>query len=741
MKYIKDIDYQYISNKYHDTTKPFNSFRRFIRNDDVFDKSTGMEPELIKENIIKNDKKIKSLPHTIRKAKAFEYILENTRISCDNRDIFPNINMIDRTIVPILIEKWKQDVFNEIIPEVGKKRAYYENNAICTIWPDHDHSVPHWDRLIELGFSGILSESEKARKSSTLTEKEEAFFEGIKITYEAIIMFLERLYSLASKTQGSEKLATALKNLISNPPSTFYECLLFTYIYFMLSEHIGILQVRAFSNFDKRLYKYYKSDLENGKDVEEIKRELAYFFMQFTAIGNYWNQPLFLGGCKKNEETEINELSYMFLDVYEQMGIYNPKIQIKVAKSTPKDFLKKALDMIRRGKNSIVFVNDATMRKALLRNKNVTEDMARECNVTGCYEYSVAGNIGAGMNYMNLLKPLEYTLHEGCDGITGHKSGLDCPKVEDYKTFDELYSEYKRQLLHLCDNVIEIVNGYEDYLAYINPQPMLSGTMDSCIKKKRDAYEGGGVVNRSTICPGFAADMADSLTMIKKYVFDKKELTLKEFVSILDNNFEGEETFRLKLLKDNEKYGNDKEVPDSFVKEIVELIANYVGTKPTSKGRDGFWNASYHVARMSYEQASRTAASPNGRKIGDELSKNLSSSLGQNKEGATAAIRSITKVDASLFAGDACLDLGLLPSAVKGDEGLEAMYGLLKTFCDGGGHALHINVFDAKTLKDAQANPDKYQDLQIRVCGWNVLWNNITKEEQDGFIRQAESLV
>ena len=127
--------------------------------------------------------------------------------------------------------------------------------------------------------------------------------------------------------------------------------------------------------------------------------------------------------------------------------------------------------------------------------------------------------------------------------------------------------------------------------------------------------------------------------------------------------------------------------------------------------------------------------------LGEELSKNLSAVMGQSREGPTAAILSTTKIDATAFTSDAALDLGLLPSAVSGEDGLEAMYGLLMTFCHRGGHALHINVFDADTLRDAQAHPEKYQDLQIRVCGWNVLWNNINKVEQDGFIRQAEALV
>ena len=145
-------------------------------------------------------------------------------------------------------------------------------------------------------------------------------------------------------------------------------------------------------------------------------------------------------------------------------------------------------------------------------------------------------------------------------------------------------------------------------------------------------------------------------------------------------------------------------------------------------------------ARQSYDQAPYTASSPDGRLKGDELSKNMSASMGMNREGATAAILSATKIDATAFTSDACLDLGLLPSAVKDEDGLEAMYGLLMTFIKRGGHAMHINVFNADTLRAAQKEPEKYQDLQIRVCGWNVLFNNINREEQDGFIRQAEGL-
>ncbi len=740
MEFIKQPDYSYIMNKYHINDGTFNPHNRFIRNDRIFSEDTGLSADLIIEVIKNQDEQLKLLPHSVRKARAFEYVLRNTRISCDKRDVFPAINMIDRPLNKTLIPLWRSELFNKMIPDVNSKLSYYNGNGIATIWPDFDHSVPDWDVVFGLGFKGLLENSEKARnEKENLTEEQIAFYDGVKITYTAILEFLERLEKQA-ENDGNIRMQKALCNIKNNPPETFYEALLVDYIYFMLSEHIEGLQVRSLSNFDRIFYKYYKKDLENGVSEEQIRSDLAYFFLQFTAIGNYWNQPVFLGGCKEDESTEINELSYLFLDVYDKMGIYNPKVQIKIADSTPKDFILKALDMIRRGNNCIVFVGDATIRKAL-ENVGVTPEKARLCNVKGCYEYSPQGSMGCGMNYVNLLKPLEYALHKGCDGVTGKFAGLYSPDAKDYKTFEEFFKEYKRQLEFLINGVIETVNGFEDYLSFINPQSMLSATYKNCIKTGKDALHGGAASNGSGMMFGFMADIADSLTAIKKYVFDQKKLTLPQFVEILDNDFEGNEKLRIELLTDRDKYGNNKDLPDSIVKEIAEFVTSKVCGRPNAKERGGKWNLGFHVARQSYDQAPKTASSPNGRLKGEELSKNMSASMGMNREGATAAILSVTKIDATKFTSDSCLDLGLLPSAVKGEDGLEAMYSLLMTFIKRGGHAMHLNVFDADTLRAAQREPEKYKDLQIRVCGWNVLFNNINKEEQDGFIRQAEGLV
>ena len=741
MEFIKNSDYDYIMNKYHLLSEPFDVMNRFIRNDSVYDSQSGMNgDDIINELKRLDDEVLSKFPAPVRKAKGVEFVLKNTRISCDCRDIFPNINAIDRPLNKTIIAATKREAELLSPEELSKKGGRFEYTGICTIWRDFDHSVPYFDFAFELGFKGLLDNSEKARTNITdISNEQTAFFDGIKITYEAILIFLDRLIKRCD-IDGNPRLKAALINLRRNPPATFYEVLLFDYLYFIISEHIEGLQVRSLCNFDRLLYKYYKNDLENGVSQEQIKSDLAYFLLQFTSINNYWNQPVFLGGCKEDESTEINDLSYLFLEVYDKMGILNPKVQIKIAESTPKKFILKVLDMIRRGHNCFVFVNDATIREAMMKT-GISKEDARLANVKGCYEYSAQCTMSIGMNYFSLIKPIEFALHEGNDGVKGSFGVRKCKKAEDYIDFNDFYAEYKNQLSCAIENVIEIVNDFNEHLYEINPMNMLAATYPVSLEKGIDPLASGSKSNGSCLMFGYLADAVDSLANIKKYVFDKKLLTLGELRNILDKDFEGNEKLRLTLYNDPDKWGNNKDLPDNIATDIVDFVCKKVCGAPTGPVRNGKWNLGFHVARQSYDVAPRTASSANGRIRGQELSKNISASMGQNREGATAAILSATKIDATRFTSDACLDLGLLPSAVKGDDGLEAMYALLMTFMKRGGHAIHINVFDADTLRAAQKEPEKYKDLQIRVCGWNVLFNNISKVEQDGFIRQAEGLV
>lgn len=740
--YIKECDLEYVKNKFHDTNKPYDNFNRYICNTKIYDPNTGLDPELMHDGIVENDKYYLNRSHPIRKARALEFVLTNTRIACDRRDRFPAICQLDRPLHSIFDKAWRTELFKEILPEVGEKRAHFEKSGIVTIWPDFDHSVPVWDKLFSLGFPGVLDDVIKKR--NLYFEKNEYskgaydFYEGVEISYRALIKFVSRLAELAENTEGSERLALALRRLETSAPKHLYDVLLLIYIYFFVCEHIDELQVRSLCNLDRQLYPFYKADVESGVPEQELKSDIAYFLYQFAAVDNYWGQPAYLGGTASNGDSEINPLSYVILDVYDSLGIMNPKLQIKLAENTPKDFVMKALDMIRRGHNSIVFVSEEKIKRGLMR-IGVTEEDARLADVNGCYEFSPQGSYSLGMNYVNLLKPLEYAMRSGKDGVTGKSVALATPN--EFTDFEDFYSAYISQLKFVIDETVSIVNTFEDYLDFVNPLNLLAGTFDSALERAKDPCRGGALYNGSVMMFGFLANVADSLTMIKKLVFDEKLLTLAEFNEILDNNYKGHEALRSRILLDPDHYGNNKDLPDSIAVRLAQDASDLIEGRPNAKERGGKWYCGFHVARMSYMQASVTQASADGRLRGEELSKNISASMGRSREGATAAILSATKINTFGFVSDASLDLAIHPSAVKGDDGLIAMYALLETFRKRGGHALHINVFDAQTLRAAQREPEKYKDLQIRVCGWNVLFNNINKEEQDGFIRQAEALV
>lgn len=738
---MSDASYTYIMNKYHDASKPFDSLKRFTRNDSLFEPETGLDPEMMTSGILENDMQYAHLPHSLRKARALEFVLDHTRIACDPSDIFPAINCIDRPVEKTMVHMWYDEVFGTVIPEVTERIELQNRNGVSLLYPDYNHTLPVWDTFFTKGFAGIPELVREAYTSltskKTLTGEEKAFFESIEITYEALLRFIKRLADLAKKTAGSEKLAEALGNLCCKAPDSFYEALLLDYLYFMVSEHLDAVQVRSCGHFDRLFYPFYKRDLERGIKEETLKSQLAHFFLQFVAIGNYWGQPVYLGGTDAEGNTEINPLSYVFLEVYDNLGILNPKVQIKYnAKTTPKDFTDKVLCMIRKGHNSLVFVSEEHMRRSLLHN-GVPEEEIIHADVKGCYEFLIHGGSDNEDQQLNLLKPLEFALHGGYDALSGELVGLKC--TVNYPSFEDLMTEYKRQLQFLIEESMKMVNAFEQYMSQINPQPLQTATFPYTLATAKDLNSGGGITNNTYMCLGAIGTVAVALTAIKKYVYDQKKFTLEELITILDNNFEGYEDIYRMLNNDPDKYGNNLELPDTLAVEVVSFACSCINGKPNAPIRGGWWGCSTHIARGIYNHGKHSAASADGRLVGEELSKNLTYTLGKNRNGVTAAVLSATKFDPMEVHLNPCLDAIFSLSSVKDEDGLDAMRSVLDTYFSLGGGAFQMNVANAEELKKAQKHPEQYKDLQIRVSGWSVRFNDINKEEQDGFIRQAEN--
>ena len=740
-----DRDRPVIERKFHDPDQPFNPYRRMAYHGYDFDPATGDTDEEILAGLQAHAAEWADLPHPVARARATAYVLAHTRIDVNDSDYFVGVYSLNRLGDSVTFKPWKAAVYDEKIPEIRDAMEVLTRNAV-DIWPDFDHVVPDWDSILSLGFPGLKERAAayRARREQTkgLTEKERAFFDGIDEELAAILAFLDRLIALA-KTKTGEKaprVLSALEHLREGAPQNFFDALELMWLYFIISECIGHYQVRSLGNgLDHSLRPFYEKDLREGVFTrDEIREFLAYFMMQWSAIGNYWGQPLYLGGTDADGTCRVCDLTRDIVEVRREIGIYNPKIQIKVDENTPPDFLELVFDAIRAGNGSYVFCCEPGYRRAIM-SYGAAADEALDFDIRGCYESGVRANeVCTATGYINVTKAVLYALRDGVDEMTGERAGVSTGPVEEMRSFDDLYAAVLKQLDHLIEETIRCSRGYDPYLGEINPSNLYSATVEHSLACARDGYQDGVKFNNSAVlCCGLAS-MVDSLLAIRDVVFERKLATLRELVRALDDDFRGHEALRAALLKTPHHYGNGDPVADEMARGVSDYFTARVNGR--RNGRGGLYKALLHSAMQFLRQGRKTGATPDGRLAGEELSKNGSPAIGRDRNGVTALIRSVLALTPANWPEACCVDLVLHPSAVQGKDGLLAMKALLDVYRKNGGLALQFNLFDAAALRDAQEHPEKYQNLQVRVCGWNVLWNNLSRPEQDAYIARAEAL-
>lgn len=739
-------DRKTIENKYHIKGEKFNPYIRMAYHGYEYDKTTGKDDGEITDGLKKLYDSIKDLPHPQAKAYAVKYVLENTRIDINEHDWFVGFYSVNRLAGRITSDRWYNEIFACVIPETDALMKDMNNSGAVSIWPDFDHVVPDWDSVLLLGFPGLMKRAlfyrSRQEANGTLTESAKAFFDGIVTEYQAIIDVIDRLYrySLTKKHAKAEKISQCLKNIRDGAPNNFYEALQVIYIYFMISECFDGFQVRSLGNgLDNTLYSFYQNDLKSGTYTrEEIKELLKYFLIQWSAIGNYWGQPLYLGGTNKDQSSKYNELSYDILDVYDEIGIYNPKIQLKVNSNTPDRLLDKVYGMIRRGHNSLVLCCEPGMMRAVM-SYGATYDEALNMDIRGCYETGVrAAEVSTATGYINAVKAVLYVFSNGYDKNLGRTFGLKTGELCELKTFGDFYNAVIRQWENLIEITIGAASQYEKYLSYINPSNMYSATIESSLEKGADAYQCGVKFNNSAILNCGFASLVDSVMAVKEFVYDKKSVTLKEFGKALENNWQGFQSLHTQVIKSKHKYGCNDPETDVYTQAMSAYFTAKVSNRPNARG--GTFKASMHSAMQFIWQGEKTGATPDGRCGTQELSKNASPSVGMDKNGITALINSALKTRPYTYQESHCLDVMLHPSAVNSDEGTDIMKSLLFTYMQNGGQSIQFNIFDRDMLIDAQKNPEKYQNLQVRVCGWNVLWNNLSMAEQNAYIERSKNI-
>ncbi len=674
--------------------------------------------------------------HAMIKAKTFEYITKNGQIALDENDIFAD-KLNGRGIIARQKQRWLEKVYST---QLREEKEYNYNVALklgaYMSTYDFGHTSPNSKALISLGFKGLLDRIESAKAShEALTDEQAVFYESCDTVLNAMIGLVRR-HAEAIKDIDPERYACLL-NISEGAPKSIYEALQLLWIYFYMHEYIADTRVRTLGRLDILLYSFYKNDIKSGRYTEDEIREIfRYFLNKIWSAKVPYDLPFMIGGKNERGDEVTNELSYMIIDIYNELNIHSPKIHIRISEKTPDSFVKKVLSCIRGGNSSILLVNDRVGMEALMR-VGIEKRDAKDFILIGCYEPCANGKeIGCtGSASVNLAKVLELVFTSGRDYKSGAMLGI---KTHTPQSYEEFVGLLKAQIKHLTDEAVGFLCGIEKYYYEINPDPILSSLYDRCVESGVDAYNYGAKYNNSAVNFAGIATLTDSVLAVRELVYEKKIIGFSELGDILKSNWENAPELRTLVRKSTAKYGNGIKEADELAADFAKYCASLVNGRKNARG--GIFKAGIYSIDRCFSFGASTMATPDGRMHGEPLSKNLCASPAMDKKGITALINSVTKIDHTDFPNGSVLDVVLHPTAVSGDDGLDAFYGLVKAYFRMGGFAMHGNVFNSETLHAAQSEPEKYSNLQVRLCGWNIYFNDLTRQQQDEFIKQTDGM-
>ncbi|MBO7667901.1 MAG: glycyl radical protein, partial [Firmicutes bacterium] len=547
------------------------------------------------------------------------------------------------------------------------------------------------------------------------------------------------------------KIAENCEWVPAHAPRTFYEAL---QMYFFI--HLGVItELNTWDAYcpgklDQHLYPFYKAEVEAGTLTrEQAKEYLESWWVKFN------NQPappkvgitlkesatytdfcnINIGGVKPDGTDGVNDVSYLLLEVIEDMRILQPSTNVQISAKNPDKFIVEAGRVIREGMGFPSVFNTDAIIKELMRQGKSLED-ARQGGTSGCVEVGAFGKEAYILTgYFNTVKVLEITLHNGVDPMTGKKIGLETGDPREFKSMDDLMAAFEKQISYFIDVDIRGNNVIEVLYAEQMPAPFLSVITDDCIKEAKDYNCGGARYNSRYIQFVGLGSITDCFSSIKKHVFDDKTMTMDHMLEVLDADFNGFEKERQIFLNKTPKYGNDDDQADDLIMGMFEIIYKLVNGRPTPIG--GTYRVEMLPTTCHVYFGSVLGATPDGRKAGVALSEGISPVQGADKKGPTAVIKSAAKLD-QLRTGGALLNQKLTPSILKGEDGLEHLKDLIRAYFRMDGHHIQFNVVDSNILRDAQTVPENYNDLIVRVAGYSDYFTNLTEELQNEIILRTE---
>jgi formate C-acetyltransferase len=611
--------------------------------------------------------------------------------------------------------------------------------------------------------SGGAQDSKEERgdspRASTLRKREQ--LRAMDMAADALMLFAARHAATAGEMASREVdpqrkrelelVEETCTRVPAHAPRTFHEALqMYWFCHLAVITELNGWDAFSPGHLDQHLEPFYRVDLAAGDLSRDRAKELLQcFFIKFnnhpappkvgvTAAesGTYTDfANINLAGLKRDGTDGSNEVSFLLLEVIEEMHMVQPSTNVQISQKTSDRFLREACRVIRKGYGfPSVFNSDVVVKELLAQGKSVED--AREGGTSGCVETGAFGKEAYILTgYFNLPKILELALNDGFDLRTGKQIGPQTGLVSEFKTFDEVFGAFENQMRHFLEvkfrgnDIIERI--YGDHM----PAPFLSLITDDCIEDGLDYNEGGARYNTSYVQGVGIGTITDSLAAIRKHVFQEKTLSISEYIEALVKNFEGEERLRQLLLNRSPKWGNDDEEADDLMRAVFKSYLAAVDGRPNVRG--GIYHINMLPTTCHIYFGSVTAASPDGRKAWTPLSEGISPAQGMDRKGPTAVFLSAAKMD-HVKTGGTLLNMKFAPEALAEERDLDNLSSLIRAYFKLGGHHVQFNVVSAETLRNAQEEPEAHRDLIVRVAGYSDYFCDISRTLQDEIISRTE---
>ena len=626
------------------------------------------------------------------------------------------------------------------------------------------------------------------------TDKQQEL-EAMAISCDAAILFAERHAELAeqmasSETNGQrkkelERIAEVCYWVPAHAPRDLWEAIqMYWFVHLGTVTELNGWDSMNPGHIDQHLWPFYEQGISDGTLTrDEAKELLSCLWIKFnnqpappkvgvTALesGTYNDfTNINIGGVDREGRSATNELSYIILEIQEELHQLQPGLSIHIAENTPDEFLLEGIKVIRQGHGYPSIFNPDTYIKELVREGKTLED-AREGGCSGCIEVGAFGKEAYLLTgYLNTPKILEITLNNGIDPETGKKLGLETGDPRTFTDFEQLYDAWHRQMEYFVNLKLSVNNYIERMFSLYAPATFLSLYIDDCIEKGKDYYSGGARYNTTYIqCTGLGT-ITDCFTTLKKHVFEDKRYTMDEMLEACRNNWRptpqplpvgrGEDTprqismgvlgncpppsqggaesvMRAYIRNHTPFFGNDDEYADTIAVRVYDDLVKAIEGRPNTRGGKTQLNMLSTTCHNYF--GSVCGATPNGRFAHFAISDGTSPAHGSDTHGPTAVIKSLGKLDQTK-SGGTLLNVRFVPQLLKREADQQKLASLIRTYFKFGGHHIQFNIIDTATLHDAQQHPDEYRDLLVRVAGYSDYFNDMTTQLQNEIIARTEN--